>query len=809
VAALALAALSLVGSTAALAAAPPFAAGGEATQGVHVLPNALAERQNALRENALKLQLAGKIPAGTKVAKVGESVNGKGQYVQLQQTGSSRIFVLPAEFGDAPFGPWVGSGPLHNKMVAPVRAVNNTDIWYDNPNGGYTKDLYQDLYFNHNPAANSVANYYLGESNGQFTFDGTVSDWVKVPYSEAFYGTDDCNGNGTTTDPSDSTVCAPHVWYLLRDAANAWVEARVAEGWSDQKIHDYLAQYDVEDRYDFDEDGNFNEPDGYIDHFDLLHAGADEAVGGGAEGTNAIWSHRWFAWQGTGTSAGKGPNGNQIGGFEIGKLAGHPTGLWIGDYLMIPENAGVGVIAHETGHDYGLPDEYDRTYGGDASSGFWTIMSSGSYGGDNTNGIGNRPVDFDAWDKWQLGWLTPQVVDPLNDGKSQIKLGPVEASTKQAQAVFAKLPSITKSIKVGVPPSATHAWYSGMGDDYKAALSRTVAVPAAGTTTVAYKTWYEAELDYDYAFLQASTDGGQTWTDLRTYTGTSGAPDDHAFGSGSTDVAEPTWISDSADLSPYAGKSITLRFKYVGDPGVTGRGFEVDDITITNGSTTILSDNVEGADDNGWTPYNFRKVVNGDDTRTFDRAYVIENRQYVGYDTGLKTGPYNFGETDKADKQRWVQHYPYQDGVLVSLWDSSYSDNDLYTHPGHGEILPIDVQQSLITRPRTGGPNGATGIGCAPIGGATVAAGRIQAYDATLSIEPTEALSLLRCSQPFGTGSHPGVTTFDDRNDFTYGLTDPALLAAAGGVITPKAGITVQLKDMDDKGFANISVERA
>lgn len=56
--------------------------------------------------------------------------------------------------------------------------------------------------------------------------------------------------------------------------------------------------------------------------------------------------------------------------------------------------------------------------------------------------------------------------------------------------MFAKLPSITKSIKVGVTP--THAWYSGMGDDYKAALSRTATVPAAGTTTLAFKTWSRA-----------------------------------------------------------------------------------------------------------------------------------------------------------------------------------------------------------------------------------------------------------------------------------------------------------------------------
>src|SRR4051794_41982390 len=114
---------------------------------------------------------------------------------------------------------------------------------------------------------------------------------------------------------------------------------------------------------------------------------------------------------------------------------------------MIPENSGVGVIAHETGHDYGLPDEYDRTYGGDTSNGFWTIMASGSYGGDGTNGIGNRPVGFNAWDKWQLGWLTPQVVDPLKSGRAQVKLPPPADGTKQGQAAFTKPPPGTKTSK--------------------------------------------------------------------------------------------------------------------------------------------------------------------------------------------------------------------------------------------------------------------------------------------------------------------------------------------------------------------------
>ena len=42
------------------------------------------------------------------------------------------------------------------------------------------------------------------------------------------------------------------------------------------------------------------------------------------------------------------------------------TGIWVGDYTMQPENGGLGVFAHEFGHDLGLPDLYDTSATGGA-----------------------------------------------------------------------------------------------------------------------------------------------------------------------------------------------------------------------------------------------------------------------------------------------------------------------------------------------------------------------------------------------------------------------------------------------------------
>lgn len=67
----------------------------------------------------------------------------------------------------------------------------------------------------------------------------------------------------------------------------------------------------------------------------------------------------------------------------------------------------IGTIAHELGHDLGLPDLYDT----DSSSqgiGIHSIMASGSWG--RTTGYGGTwPTSFDAWSKLMLGFVEPTV----------------------------------------------------------------------------------------------------------------------------------------------------------------------------------------------------------------------------------------------------------------------------------------------------------------------------------------------------------------------------------------------------------------
>ena len=130
------------------------------------------------------------------------------------------------------------------------------------------------------------------------------------------------------------------------------------------------------------------------------------------------------------------------------------------------------------------------------------------------------------------------------------------------------------------------------------------------------------------------------------------------------------------------------------DPALAWSGLLVDDIKVTNGATTVFADGAETSP-NGWTLDGFRSVGASYDT-AYDQFYLASNRAYVSYDKYLQTGPYNFSFPDRPD---FVEKFPYQDGLLVNYWDSSYSDNNTSQHPGGGLVLPIDANPRGALQP--------------------------------------------------------------------------------------------------------------
>ena len=710
------------------------------------LEHPLGKKQRALKQKALEAKLEGKAAKDAKVVEVA-----KGQYVELANEGSDRVFVVLAEFGTAIHSAYGGTpGPEHNQIAEPNRALDNTTIWQ----ADYDVAHYEDMYFD------QMVDYYHAQSSGRYTIEGDVVDWVRVPYNEARYGTNACG----------ATVCST-VWYLIRDAINQWVADQLADGKTIAEIRDYLATFDVQDRYDADGDGNFDEPDGYIDHFQIVHAGEGEETGGGAQGTDAIWSHRWYtAYHGIGAW---GPPSAPLGGMEFGgdgtfgNLGGaNAVGVWVGDYTMQPENGGLGVFAHEFTHDLGVPDLYD-TNGGENGTGFWTLMSSGSYLSNGTVDLGSKPGDLGAWEKFQLGWLNYDVA--YAGKRSAHKLGPAETNTKAAQGLFTVLPDKPVTVNLASPYEGTQYYYSGSGDDLDNTMTRSVTLPA-GAVALSAQVNYQIETDWDYAYL--TVNGAPIATNRSTGTN----PNGQNFGNGITGSSGGAWIALTADLSAFAGQTVTIGFRYWTDGAAVEPGLMVDNIEISGQAL----DGAEG--DAGWTFAGFRTTT-GTETQNYFNAYLAEFRQYRTYDAGLKTGPYNFGFLNTNPD--WVEHFPYQDGLLISYWDTSFTDNNTSEHPGGGLILPIDAHPAALMRTVT-----------------TPWRSRIQTYDATFGLEKTDALTLHVNGVASAIPSLPAVKAFNDLLNWW----DPAVPLTS--VNPPKTGTTIEVVTYKAQGnFMEVQVK--
>ncbi len=695
----------------------------------------LTDKQRDLKKAAQEAELNGKAKGKThEVA--------KGQYVELAREGEGAIWTVTGEFPDL----------KHNTLPQPDRAVDNTTMWVPD----FNRDHYLNMLFNDAPGANSMRNFYKEQSSGRYAVYGDVTDWVTVSGPAASYD-----------DDFDSPLGGNQVWYFLKETLNLWYADQIAAGKTPAQIDEYLSQFDKRDRYDYDGDGNFDEPDGYIDTFQSIHAGPGNEACSPACDNWAIWSHSWYAFS---SDQGKtGPDFNKLGGIQVGQ-----SKYWVGKYTIQPENGGVGVFTHEYGHDLGLPDLYD-TSGGENGTGFWTLMSSGSWMGDGTQDIGSMSSHMGAWEKFQLGWLNYEVA--YAGQKSEHKLGPMEFNTKQAQGVIVVLPKKSVTTNVGKPFAGTYYYYSGAGDNLNRFMYKAFNLPAGATLSAKAK--YNTELNWDYAYLVYSTDNGATWTPIQTNLSVTTNPNGQNFGYGITG-ASSGWVDLTANLP--AG-NVLLGFRYWTDSNTGGFGLMVDDINITGSAT-------DGAETNaGWTfaPADGFHVTNGTEAKLYSHYYVAEYRTLKGYDATLKTGPYFFGYMNNPALVNFVDHFPYQDGLLINYWDTSQANNQTRRHPGAGLLLPIDAHFTALRN-----VNGA------------VWRNRVQTYDSTFTLDPTDALALHVNSVLSPVASQPAVKVFDDRTLYY----DPA--NPQGSVMNPNTGTQIRIQSISAQdSFMQIEVRPA
>jgi len=173
-------------------------------------------------------------------------------------------------------------------------------------------------------------------------------------------------------------------------------------------------------------------------------------------------------------------------------------------------------------------------------------------------------------------------------------------------------------------PSGRYVWWSNQADNSHTTLTRRVDLQNVTAAHLTFRLWYDIAAG-DCAYVAVSNDGGTTWQPIPGQWSTRPA-ETHGAGcmhgphyvGRSGREAEPEWVDETLDLSPFAGRSVLLRVEYITDEAGHGGGLALDDLAIP---AIGYADDVETP--TGWQALGFVHLPNRIPQRYLLRAIVF------------------------------------------------------------------------------------------------------------------------------------------------------------------------------------------
>jgi hypothetical protein len=184
----------------------------------------------------------------------------------------------------------------------------------------------------------------------------------------------------------------------------------------------------------------------------------------------------------------------------------------------------------------------------------------------------------------------------LRDGSGYLDAKSVHTITFDGVSELPPLP-LEWTVDPNPPDQAGDAaLYAGTGDNLDRSIVREVDVPA-GSPQLTFEADWSLEEGFDYAYVQVSTDGGESYNTIPCSDQVEGT-----LGSAYNGESD-AFLAESCDLSDFAGTTVVLAFRMVTDSSVHFDGFWVDDVAIDG---TVLSD---GSTLEGWSsPTQFNPI---------------------------------------------------------------------------------------------------------------------------------------------------------------------------------------------------------
>ena len=167
-------------------------------------------------------------------------------------------------------------------------------------------------------------------------------------------------------------------------------------------------------------------------------------------------------------------------------------------------------------------------------------------------------------------------------------------------------------------------WWGNRGDSIDTMLTREFDLTNLSSATLEFMVWFDIEEDWDYAYVEASSDGGETWTILKGDHTTDDNPVGNSYGHGYTGWSNG-WLKERFDLTPFVGSKVLARFEYITDAAVYKNGLVIDDIGIPE--LDFLDD---AESDGGWNARGFERI---DNVVPVDYVVLVIERRSDGTDT--------------------------------------------------------------------------------------------------------------------------------------------------------------------------------
>ncbi len=123
--------------------------------------------------------------------------------------------------------------------------------------------------------------------------------------------------------------------------------------------------------------------------------------------------------------------------------------------------------------------------------------------------------------------------------------------------------------------SSAHSFYSGEDDYLNVSVTSAELVSVESADSLIFWCWYEIEADWDYAYIEVSTDGYQ-FSSIAGNITTNYDPYGNNHGNGITG-SSGGWSLAKFSLDDYVGEQVRVRFHYITDAYVTEEGFYFDD----------------------------------------------------------------------------------------------------------------------------------------------------------------------------------------------------------------------------------------